>query len=63
MLGDHIDVGVVIVHLEREPRGKLVPKKMEIFGGQLLSEDDHSHWAPPYWNIMKEIFSLGRTEV
>ena len=27
------------------------------------SENDHSHWAPPYWNIMKEIFSLGRTEV
>ena len=22
-------------------------------GGHLLSEDDHSHWAPPYWNIMK----------
>ena len=20
------------------------------------SEDDHSHWAPPYWNIMKETF-------
>jgi len=34
-----------------------------IFGGHLFSEDDHSHWAPPYWNIMKETFSLGRTEV
>ena len=38
-------------------------KKLEIFGGHLLSEDDHSHWAPPYWNIMKETLSLGRTEV
>ena len=26
-------------------------KKLEIFGGHLLSEDDHSHWAPQYWNI------------
>ena len=25
------------------------------FGGHLLIEDDHSHWAPPYWNIIKEI--------
>ena len=38
-------------------------KKLEIFGGHLVSEDDHSHWAPPYWNIMKETSSLGRTEV
>ena len=38
-------------------------KKQEVFGGQLLSEDDHSHWAPPYWNITKETCSLGRTEV
>ena len=38
-------------------------KKLEIFGGHLLSEDDHSHWVPPYWNIMKKAFSLGRTEV
>ena len=30
---------------------------------KLLSEDGHSHWAPPYWNIMKETSSLGRTEV
>ena len=30
-----------------------VLKKLEVFGGNLLSEDDHSHWAPPYWNIMK----------
>ena len=33
-------------------------KKLEIFGEHLLSEDDHSHWAPPYWNIMIETFSL-----
>ena len=26
-------------------------------------EDDHSHWGPPYWNIMKETFSLGTTEL
>ena len=38
-------------------------KKQEVFGGQLLSEDDHSHWAPPYWNVTKETCSLGRTEV
>ena len=28
-----------------------------------VNEDDHSHWAPPYWNIMKETFSLGRTQI
>ena len=28
-------------------------KKLEIFGGHLLSEDDHSHWAPQYWNKTK----------
>ena len=38
-------------------------KKLEVFDGHLLSEDDHSYWAPPYWNIMKETISLGRTEV
>ena len=38
-------------------------KELEVFGGHLLSEDDHSHLAPPYWNIMKETFSSGRTEV
>ena len=32
-------------------------------GGHLLSEGDHSHWAPPEWNSMKETFSLGKTEV
>ena len=37
-------------------------KKLEVFGGHLLSEDDHSHWAPPYWKV-KRNFSLGRTEV
>jgi len=31
-------------------------KKLENFGGNLLIEDDHSYWAPPYWNIMKETF-------
>ena len=31
--------------------------------GHLLSEDDHPHWAPPYWNIMKETFYLGKTEL
>ena len=40
-----------------------IGKKLEVFGGHQLSEDDHSHWAPPYWNIMKETFSLGRTEI
>ena len=29
----------------------------------LLSEDNHSNWAPPYWNIIKDSFSLGRTEL
>ena len=38
-------------------------KKLEVFGGHLLSEDDHSRWTSPYWNIMKETFSLGRTEL
>ena len=38
-------------------------KKLENFGGHLLSEDDHSYWAPPYWNRTKETFSLGRTEL
>ena len=38
-------------------------KKLENFGGNLLSEDDHSKWAPPYWNITKETFPLGRTEL
>ena len=42
---------------------KNIWKKLEVFGEHLLSEDDHSHWTPPYWNIMKETFSLGRTEV
>ena len=31
--------------------------------GHLSSEDDHPHWAPPYWNIMKETFYLGKTEL
>ena len=38
-------------------------KKLENFIEHLLSEDDHSHWAPPYWNITKETFSLVRTEL
>ena len=38
------------------------PKKLEVFGEHLLSKDDHSHWAPPYWIITKETFSFGRTE-
>ena len=42
-------------------RGHIV--KLEVFGGHLLSEDDHSHWVPPYWNIMKKTVSLGRTEL
>ena len=33
-------------------------KKLDVFGGQLLSEDDHSYWAPPYLIITKETFSL-----
>ena len=28
-------------------------KKLENFDGHLLSEDDHSYWVPPYWNITK----------
>ena len=40
-------------------------KKLENFGGhlQVQSEDGHSYWAPPYWNITKETFSLGITEL
>ena len=34
-------------------------KKQENFGEHLLSEDDHSYWVPPYWNITKEFFSFG----
>ena len=30
---------------------------------EVISEDDHSHWAPPYWIITKATFSLGRTEL
>ena len=33
-------------------------KTKEVFGGHLLIENDHS---PPYWNMMKESFSTGRT--
>ena len=40
-----------------------IQKKLENFGGHLLSEDDHSYWAPPYWKITKETFSLSRTEL
>ena len=36
-------------------------KKLENFGGNLLSEDDPH--IGPYWNIMKDTFSLGRTEL
>ena len=32
-------------------------------GGFWLSEDDHSHWAPPYLNLTKETFSLRRTKL
>jgi len=38
-------------------------KKLENFGGNFLSEDDLSKWAPPYWNKTKETFPLGRTEL
>ena len=38
-------------------------KKLENFGGHLLSEDDNSYRAPPFWNITKETFSLDRTEL
>ena len=34
-------------------------KKLENFGGDMLSEDNHSYWAPPYWNITKETFFGG----
>ena len=33
-------------------------KKLENFGGHLLSEDDHSYWAPPSWNITKETLNI-----
>ena len=45
------------------PRVMNIFVKLENFGGHLLSEDDHSFWAPPDWNITKETFSLGRTEL
>ena len=38
-------------------------KKLENFGGHLLNEDDHSYWAPPYWNITNETLSFDRTEL
>ena len=38
-------------------------KKLEVFGNTCYCEDDYSHWAPPYWNIMKETFSLGTIEL
>ena len=38
-------------------------KKLDNFGGHLISEEDNSFWVPPYWNITKETFSLGRTEL
>ena len=31
-------------------------KKLEVFGELLFSEDDHSNWAPPCWNITTETF-------
>ena len=40
-----------------------VLKKLEGFGGHLFSEEDHSNWAPPYWNITTETFSLDRAEL
>lgn len=42
---------------------KKISKKLDNFGGHLLSEDDHSYWEPTYWNITKDPFSLGRTEL
>ena len=42
--------------ISTEAANLLYLKKLEVFGGHLLSEDDHSHWALPYWNIMKETF-------
>ena len=33
------------------------------FGGHLFSEDDHTNWVPPYWNITTETFSLDRAEL
>ena len=34
-------------------------KEVGEFGGNLLSEDDHSYWAPPCWNIKKRHFFFG----
>ena len=31
-------------------------KKLKNFGGHLLKIDDHSYWAPTYWNIFKDTF-------
>ena len=45
------------------PKFKVVFFFKEYTKFNLVSEDDRSHWAPPYWNIMKETFSLDRTEV
>ena len=42
---------------------KTIQRSWRFLVGHLLSEDDHSHWAPPYWNVTKETFSLGRTEL
>ena len=43
------------MHFMKEAGGFLV--------GHLLSEDDHPHCAPPYWNIMKETFYSGIAEL
>ena len=35
-------------------------KSSSLNGRGRAIEDDHSYWAPPYWNIT---FSMGRTEL
>ena len=42
---------------------KVSKRSWRFWVGHLFSEDDHSHRAPPYWNIMKETFYLERTEL
>ena len=48
-----------ILHIEKLK----VLKKLEVFCKHVLSEDNHSHWAPPYWIITIEFFSLNITEL
>ena len=48
----HLDVVLVVLIV-------VGSKDAEGFCGHLLNGDDHSHWAPPYWNIKTETFFFG----